>query len=309
MAARGRRARALRREDDPDRRALRAAEALPRRRDAGRRRREHVQRAEPRRDPHGDEDRACSRRRRSSTRSPRRTSPPRRSAATPSATARAGPTTSTTRRATSAPRPSAASRFFFLNEPFRMLTGGRGLQDEMKTEAGHLHMKQLAELPEAQARAREVRVRRQAHVHQGAPGRVQRNGPRGRISPRTWSWPTPTCAATSAPRSTATRARRSVRRRSTRWSTTRAPGAAEALHPPRELRALQDLRHRRSVPGDHLDAARGRRGARLHADVGAATGARDRDRAPTDTGTRAPIPGARRATGRAARRGWRGARV
>ena len=36
VAARGRRARALRREDDPDRGPLRAAEALPRRRDAGR---------------------------------------------------------------------------------------------------------------------------------------------------------------------------------------------------------------------------------------------------------------------------------
>jgi len=37
--------------------------------------------------------------------------------------------------------------FFLANEPIRMLTGGRGLQDEMKTEAGHEHMKQLAELP------------------------------------------------------------------------------------------------------------------------------------------------------------------
>jgi electron-transferring-flavoprotein dehydrogenase len=37
--------------------------------------------------------------------------------------------------------------FFLLNEPFRMLTGGRGLVDEMQTEAGHTHMKRLAELP------------------------------------------------------------------------------------------------------------------------------------------------------------------
>ena len=45
--------------------------------------------------------------------------------------------------------------FFFLNEPIRtILTDGRGLQDEMKTEAGHLHMKQLADLPPAK-RARE----------------------------------------------------------------------------------------------------------------------------------------------------------
>jgi electron-transferring-flavoprotein dehydrogenase len=37
--------------------------------------------------------------------------------------------------------------FFMLNEPVRMLTGGRGLQDEMSVEAGHKHMKRLAELP------------------------------------------------------------------------------------------------------------------------------------------------------------------
>ena len=43
--------------------------------------------------------------------------------------------------------------------------------------------------------------------------------------------------------------------------------AQEAPDPPRELRPLQDLRHRRSLPGDHLDASRGRRRARLHADV------------------------------------------
>src|SRR2546422_8570139 len=46
--------------------------------------------------------------------------------------------------------------FFVLNEPFRtFLTNGRGLQDEMKTEAGHLHMKKLSELP-AKKRAREA---------------------------------------------------------------------------------------------------------------------------------------------------------
>jgi len=39
--------------------------------------------------------------------------------------------------------------FFMLNEPFRMLTGGRGLQDGMHTEAGHTHMKKLSELPPA----------------------------------------------------------------------------------------------------------------------------------------------------------------
>jgi electron-transferring-flavoprotein dehydrogenase len=38
--------------------------------------------------------------------------------------------------------------FFFLNEPIRtFLTDGRGLQDEMKVEAGHRHMKRLEDLP------------------------------------------------------------------------------------------------------------------------------------------------------------------
>ncbi len=38
--------------------------------------------------------------------------------------------------------------FFLMNEPARMLTGGRGLQDEMRVEPDHTHMKKLAELPE-----------------------------------------------------------------------------------------------------------------------------------------------------------------
>ena len=37
--------------------------------------------------------------------------------------------------------------FFFLNEPFRLLSRGRGLQDDMHAEAGHVHMRKLSELP------------------------------------------------------------------------------------------------------------------------------------------------------------------
>ncbi|UCE86272.1 MAG: electron transfer flavoprotein-ubiquinone oxidoreductase [Deltaproteobacteria bacterium] len=37
--------------------------------------------------------------------------------------------------------------FFALNEPIRMLTGGRGLMDEMKVKPDHEHTKKLAELP------------------------------------------------------------------------------------------------------------------------------------------------------------------
>ena len=39
--------------------------------------------------------------------------------------------------------------FFGLNEPIRMLTGGRGITDEMESQAGHRHMKKLAQLPPA----------------------------------------------------------------------------------------------------------------------------------------------------------------
>ncbi len=43
--------------------------------------------------------------------------------------------------------------FFALNEPIRMLTGGRGLIDEMKIEPGHAHMKKLSELPPGEREA------------------------------------------------------------------------------------------------------------------------------------------------------------
>jgi electron-transferring-flavoprotein dehydrogenase len=45
--------------------------------------------------------------------------------------------------------PSAEKGFFFfmLNEPLRMITGGRGLIDDMRTEPGYTEMKALAELP------------------------------------------------------------------------------------------------------------------------------------------------------------------
>ncbi len=40
--------------------------------------------------------------------------------------------------------------YFGLNEPIRMLTGGRGLQDQLPTQPGHTHMKPLSELPAAE---------------------------------------------------------------------------------------------------------------------------------------------------------------
>jgi electron-transferring-flavoprotein dehydrogenase len=40
--------------------------------------------------------------------------------------------------------------FFLMNEPLRMLSGGRGIQDEMRVHAGHENMKHLSELPPEQ---------------------------------------------------------------------------------------------------------------------------------------------------------------
>ncbi|MFQ5416450.1 MAG: 4Fe-4S dicluster domain-containing protein, partial [Myxococcota bacterium] len=37
--------------------------------------------------------------------------------------------------------------FFLLNEPFRMISGGRGLMDDMEAEPGYQQMKKLSELP------------------------------------------------------------------------------------------------------------------------------------------------------------------
>jgi len=48
--------------------------------------------------------------------------------------------------------PSTERGFFFfaLNEPIRMITGGRGISDEMTTHPGHTAMKRLSELPPAE---------------------------------------------------------------------------------------------------------------------------------------------------------------
>ena len=49
-----------------------------------------------------------------------------------------------------APSVQKGIAFFGLNEPLRMITGGRGLEDEMSLDAGHTHMKKLSELPASQ---------------------------------------------------------------------------------------------------------------------------------------------------------------
>jgi electron-transferring-flavoprotein dehydrogenase len=45
--------------------------------------------------------------------------------------------------------------FFLMNEPFRTLSGGRGLFDPMKCEAGHTHMKPLTDLSRAKRQKEE----------------------------------------------------------------------------------------------------------------------------------------------------------
>jgi electron-transferring-flavoprotein dehydrogenase len=46
-----------------------------------------------------------------------------------------------------APSVQKGMLFFGLNEPARMITGGRGMIDNMSIDAGHTHMKRLEELP------------------------------------------------------------------------------------------------------------------------------------------------------------------
>lgn len=46
-----------------------------------------------------------------------------------------------------APSVQKGMLFFGLNEPARMITGGRGMMDNMSIDAGHTHMKRLEELP------------------------------------------------------------------------------------------------------------------------------------------------------------------
>ncbi len=45
--------------------------------------------------------------------------------------------------------------FFFLNEPLRMITGGRGMLGKMDLEAGHTKMKKISELPAKQRQKEE----------------------------------------------------------------------------------------------------------------------------------------------------------
>ena len=46
-----------------------------------------------------------------------------------------------------APSVQKGIAFFGLNEPLRMITGGRGMFGKMSLDAGHTHMKRLSELP------------------------------------------------------------------------------------------------------------------------------------------------------------------
>jgi len=49
-----------------------------------------------------------------------------------------------------APSTERGFAFFMLNEPMRMITGGRGVKDDLHTEPGYKAMKRLAELPRSE---------------------------------------------------------------------------------------------------------------------------------------------------------------
>ena len=93
-------------------------------------------------------------------------------------------------------------------------------------------------------------------------GTTHERGPAGRTSRS----PTRASARPAAGASTAIPASTSAPPPCTRWCRTRRrPGGTPPAHQRLELRALQDLRHRRSVPDHHLGDARGRRRTRLQA--------------------------------------------
>ena len=54
-----------------------------------------------------------------------------------------------------APSVQKGMLFFGLNEPARMITGGRGMMDNMSIDAGHTHMKRLEELPAKERKKKE----------------------------------------------------------------------------------------------------------------------------------------------------------
>ena len=167
--------------------------------------------------------------------------------------------------------------FFMLNEPVRLfLSGGRGLVDNISFPAGHTHYKKLAELPPAKRHKEAFEFDgkltfSKEHLVQYSGTKHDADEPSHLVVADTdlcrdlcaeeYGNPCESFCPAAVYEMV---------------DDTEQPGEEEALHPLRELRALQDVRHRRPVSGDHVDAARGRRGARLHADVGGASRLRGR---------------------------------
>ena len=189
---------------------------------------------------------------------------------------------STTRRATSAARSSAGIAFFFLNEPIRMiLTGGRGLRRPAATEAGHT-AHEAALRAAAGASARKEKFEFDGKLTFSKEHLVQFSGTQHEVDQ-------PSHLVVADTDLCSDDLRRGVRQPlrellpGGRLRDDPRPGA------PRDARSCfihhENCVHCKTcdiadpVPGDHLDAARGRRGARLHADVALRRGARRR-RAP-----------------------------
>ena len=158
-----------------------------------------------------------------------------------------------------------------LNAGLRRSPGGRGFGfiDRLKGEPGYERMNKAGWEPKETPRAVD---RQRADLRQADRRVQQRHDARRESTVPFASFPIRTSVATAARPSTAIRANTSVRPRCTSRCSKRTTAvferaSADQLH---QLRALQNLRHRRSVSDHHVGPAAGRRGSRVHRDVAAA---------------------------------------
>ena len=156
-----------------------------------------------------------------------------------------------------------------LNAGLQMLTGGRDLlATGSQRRRGTSACAGCASAHPGGKPGRREQVRRRAHLRQARPTSTSRARSTTRTS-RCTSW----CADTERLRHEVPRGVRQPLpallpgAASTRWCRRRGARRAAAADQRLELRALQDLRHRRPLPDHHLGAARGRRRAALRGHV------------------------------------------
>jgi electron-transferring-flavoprotein dehydrogenase len=149
----------------------------------------------------------------------------------------------------------------------QMLLGGRDLfGDRLKSVPGHQRMRKLAEAhpggkPAAAKYDGTLTFDKLADVYVSGTTHEEDQPAHLVVSD------TSVCA-TLPRRSMAIPASTSALRTCTRWCPTRRSRGAQAPHQRLELRALQDLRHRRSLPDHYLDHARRRRRSGLQGSLG-----------------------------------------